>query len=77
MKEFRSSTVLRAEQEEVLRNERMEKYERLRKEAIQAIEAVHGKNNPDALPLAEVVRLMPDHPEWNIFRAKKFRRKKQ
>jgi hypothetical protein len=54
--------------------QRMANYERLRKEALRAIEAVRGKSNPDALPLAEVVALMPDHPEWNEYRAKKRRR---
>ena len=45
------------------REERMADYDRRRREAIRAIKAARGPN-PDALPLSEVVALLPDHPEW-------------
>ncbi len=49
--------------DEEARKTRMADYDRRRREALSAIEKARGPN-PDALPLSEVVALLPDHPEW-------------
>lgn len=54
-------------------DERMADYDRRRKEALRSIQKVRGPN-PDALPLSEVVALLPEHPEWVEYQQRRRKR---
>lgn len=47
-----------------------DEYERKRRKAKDAIDSLSGPNR-DALPISEVVALLPRHPEWTEYRHQK------
>lgn len=61
-----------SEYHEDRQREHMKAYDTRRREALAAIQKIHPST--DALPLAEVVALMPDHPEWNQYHVARGRR---